>query len=383
MKNSLLLFISLWATTVFAQNPVYLDANGVTIKAHEWANVGDKGVVNGIEYIVADREMLDNALENNEPLSNYCTSRITSMNSLFLESPFNGDISSWDVSNVTNMEGMFNGSSFNGDISKWDVSNVTDMNSMFSESQFNGDISRWNVSNVAKMEWMFLASKFNGDISNWDVRNVFLRYCVGFSEAAVYDFPKPNFTNCNSVYLDANGFTIRAYEWAKVGYEGVVDGVWYTVVDDDLLRQAVEAGWNLETVCTSHVSDMSGLFLHSSFNGDISKWDVSNVTDMMGMFEESKFNGDISNWDVSNVTDMSLMFLGTSFDGDISNWDVSNVTNMSEMFSWSQFNGDISKWKVRKVEFCRGFSYEARYDFPKPKFKKCDPDEAIEIIHLE
>lgn len=41
---------------------------------------------------------------------------------------------------------------------------------------------------------------------------------------------------------------------------------------------------------------MNGLFKEAySFNGDISKWDVSNVKDMSEMFMDSrKFNGDIS-----------------------------------------------------------------------------------------
>ena len=43
----------------------------------------------------------------------------------------------------------------------------------------------------------------------------------------------------------------------------------------------------------------------SSFNGDISSWDVSNVTNDE---DASSFNGDISSWDVSNVTDMNRMF---------------------------------------------------------------------------
>ena len=34
---------------------VYLDANGVTIKACESANIGDVGTINGVEYTVVDR----------------------------------------------------------------------------------------------------------------------------------------------------------------------------------------------------------------------------------------------------------------------------------------------------------------------------------------
>merc|ERR1719331_1533084 len=72
----------------------------------------------------------------------------------------------------------------------------------------------------------------------------------------------------------------------------------------------------------------------TTFNGDISKWDVSRVTDMSGMFFETEsFNGDISKWDVSSVTDMNAMFFDAqAFNGDISKWDVSKVTNMDYMF---------------------------------------------------
>ena len=38
------------------------------------------------------------------------------------------------------------------------------------------------------------------------------------------------------------------------------------------------------------------MFYNSSFNGDISKWDVSKVTSINYMFHGSKFNGDISMW---------------------------------------------------------------------------------------
>ena len=47
----------------------------------------------------------------------------------------------------------------------------------------------------------------------------------------------------------------------------------------------------------------------------------------------TSFNQDISNWDVSNVTNMSVMFNGaTSFNQDISSWDVSSVTTIWYVF---------------------------------------------------
>ena len=63
------------------------------------------------------------------------------------------------------------------------------------------------------------------------------------------------------------------------------------------------------------------------------------------MFDKSSFNGDISEWNVSNVNDMEGMFLNSQFtgeNGDISKWDVGNVENMRGMFTMAKFNGDLS-----------------------------------------
>ena len=126
------------------------------------------------------------------------------------------------------------------------------------------------------------------------------------------------------------------------------------------LKTAVNTGistWgntaNLNYIITTAVTDTNAIFINkSSFNGDISLWDVSSVTNMNNMFAiANAFNGDISGWDVSSVTNMSSMFqLARAFNGDISVWDVSSVTNMSSMFqSASAFNGDISVWDVSSV----------------------------------
>jgi len=217
---------------------VYLDDNGVTIKAYPCANIGDVGIVNGVEYTVVDREMIlaivgDNSGSVgtiNEDLTKMCTTRITDMSYMFFncDTPdFNQAIGNWDVSNVTNMNRMFNTEcglySFNQDLSNWDVSNVTDMSYMFSYSNsFNQDISDWDVSNVTDMNYMFHnANSFNQDIGNWDVSNVNsmrgmfennqeinqdlsswavdnVTQCSFFSNnTPQWTLPQPNFTNCN------------------------------------------------------------------------------------------------------------------------------------------------------------------------------------------
>ena len=179
-------------------NPVYLAENGVTIKAKEWALVGDSGVVNGIGYTIVDTQTLENMISNDEDVTRVCTSRIVDMSYMFNGNTyFNQHIGDWDVSNVTNMVGMFAYAAFNQPIGNWDVSNVTTMQNMFFYSNsFNQPIGDWNVSNVTRMQYMFAyAAAFNQDISSWSVGNV--TYCANFSlNAPLTEANTPNFTNC-------------------------------------------------------------------------------------------------------------------------------------------------------------------------------------------
>jgi surface protein len=95
-----------------------------------------------------------------------------------------------------------------------------------------------------------------------------------------------------------------------------------------LIEDAIKLNGNecsLNHISVSHVKDMSGIFISTKFNGDISQWDVSKVTDMHGLFSYSYFNGDISKWNVSNVKDMRDMFLESQFNGDISKWNTRHV----------------------------------------------------------
>jgi len=301
-----------FTTPADPNNPLYLDTNGVTIKAKEWAEVGMTGVVDGITYTIVDREMLDVIiyegfdLNNNQfinDVTKVCTSKITDMEFLFATYPFNQDISNWDVSNVDTMRGLFQMTPFNQDISNWDISNVTDMELMFASSIFNQDISNWDVSNVTDMSYMFTGiiegfpftgSAFNQDISNWDVSNV---------------------------------------------------------------------------------TEMNGMFSgNESFNQNIGNWDVSNVIDMSYMFQYSQFNQDIGNWNVSNVFNMERMFFSANyFNQDISNWDVGNVIDMSYMFdSTNSFNQPIGDWNVSNVTYCNSFCYNTpNWTLPKPDFTNC------------
>lgn len=108
------------------------------------------------------------------------------------------------------------------------------------------------------------------------------------------------------------------------------------------------SGWDV-----SNVVDMSGMFTSAlAFNQDISGWNVANVTDMDSMFNNAtSFNQNIGGWNMSNVSQAFQMFFGAlAFNQDIGSWDVSKITDMSSMFSdASAFNQDIGAWDTVNV----------------------------------
>jgi len=183
-------------------------------------------------------------------------------------------------------------------------------------------------------------------------------------------------------YLADNGVTIKC-ENAQTGDSGMVNGITYTKRTKSQITSS-----NAETTCTSGLASTRFMFNGAStFNADISSWDVSNVTDMAGMFSDAtSFAGELNLWDVSNVTDMNFMFAqatsfnaninswdvgnvttmenmfdeAQSFDQNLNNWDISNVTNMVQMFrKASSFDGDVSSWNVSSVTSMRGLFAQA------------------------
>jgi len=153
-------------------------------------------------------------------------------------------------------------------------------------------------------------------------------------------------------YLNDNGITCMCPN-SKPGEKGIINGVIYESVDDNLLRIRKQQGVKMNTLCTSLVTDMVNLFLFDyTFNEPLDNWDVSNVTNMFSMFAYTSFNQPIGNWDVSKVTNMAKMFLNSNFNQPIGNWNVSNVLNMSMMFfkdGGHTFNQPIGNWNVSNV----------------------------------
>ena len=228
----------------------YIAENGITCKC-EAAEVGDKMMVNGVEYEAVDNDLLRQRRDQNVDMTKLCTSMVTDMVNLFYFSPINQAIGNWDVSNVIDMSSMFQRSTFNQPIEIWDVGNVKNMTSMFSNSSFNQPIGTWDVGNVVQMTLMFASNEptqttpFNQSIENWDVSIV--TQMVGMFSQSEFNQP-------------------------------------------------------LGECDVSSVQYMQSMFAGSPFNQPIGNWDVSKVTEMGFMFDfNAKFNQDLSKWCVTQI----------------------------------------------------------------------------------
>ncbi|TYV60093.1 BspA family leucine-rich repeat surface protein [Listeria monocytogenes] len=195
-------------------------------------------------------------------LSNFDTSNVTSMDSMFYANyAASIDVSNWDTSQVTNMFCMFAESAATSlDLSSFDTSKVWSMAGMFAESAATSlDVSSFDTSNVTEMADMFSGSAATSlDVSNFDTSNV-TSMSVMFACSA-------------ATSLDLSNFD------------------------------------------TSNVRDMYYMFNDSAATSlDLSSFDTSNVTSMGFMFESSAVTSlNLSNFDTSNVTDMRNLFVGAS-----------------------------------------------------------------------
>ena len=141
-----------------------------TIRAGDDARVGDRWVVDGVEYTIRDRAELRRLIAEKRwaEVERTCTSLITDFSELFRGAEdFNASISHWDTSSVTDMRDMFYAATaFNQPIGDWNTSSVTNMAGMFrGAAAFNQPIGAWNTSSVTNMRAMFYgAAAFNQPI---------------------------------------------------------------------------------------------------------------------------------------------------------------------------------------------------------------------------
>jgi surface protein len=128
---------------------------------------------------------------------------------------------------------------------------------------------------------------------------------------------------------------------------------------------------------TGKVTNMSSMFRNTPFNQNIATWNTGMVTNMSEMFRgAAEFNQNIAAWNTGMVTNMSEMFKGASeFNQNIAAWNTGMVTNMSEMFRGAaEFNQNLSGWVVTSVTTCSRFADDAdAWVLFTPSFTNCTP----------
>ena len=303
----------------------------------------------------------------NQPLNSWNTGNVKDMSFMFIGTPFNQPIGNWDTSNVENMKSMFSHSKFNQPINEWNVSKVKNMDSMFADTPFNQPLDKWNTKNVKSMESMFYNSKFNQPIDNWNLYKVDYMRSMFEDNKALEKMPDWKLDPSvvmedmfKGTQFEGQQYKLKSNEYTKVRFFNKNDLRSY------ITDYCNKHGWDsdLNFIDVSKMTDMSGLFMFTKFNGDVSKWDVSKVEDMAYMFSRSQFNGDISNWDVSKVTNMSGMFKLSYFNQPIGNWNTGNVENMSFMFYLTPFNQPLDNWNTSKVESMAYIFYYTPFNQP-------------------
>jgi uncharacterized delta-60 repeat protein len=266
-------------------------------------------------------------INSNGSIGLWNTSNVSTMNSMFLGTPFNQSLSSWDTSTVSDMSSMFFNAGFDSEIFQ-DVSNVYNMGSMFTGCSITGinssNMSAWDVTNVTNMQSMFFsANNFNADISLWETNSV---------------------TNMSYMFNGALSFNQDVGSWSVSNVTNM----------EFMFSSAIVFNQDLESWDVSNVTNMRGMFNFAQlFNGDITTWDTSSVTNMSYMFNQAEvFNQDLSNWDVSNVTDFTAMFQNAySMTYPLNpHWNTISAQSMKYMFaSASSYNQQISTWNVSNV----------------------------------
>ena len=339
--------------------------------------------------------MFDAATSFNQNISSWNTSKVTNMTNMFVDTTvFNQPLNTWNVSSVNNMLRMFAGaSSFNQPLNNWNTSSVTNMSYMFTDAtSFNQNISSWNVSSVLSADFIFcgcpvLASplyypKFTftpiwgcpddpmiinisttpGNLtmslpfSNF-VTNINVNWGDGTSSLAQTTPQIHTYSAPGSYSISISGHVLQFGSYTQYQGASLISSVsQWGGLRLTSLNGAFNGATKLVSVPTSIpslVTDMTAMFISaSSFNQDISSWNVSKVTNMGFMFSgATSFNQNISSWNVSKVVSMIDMFSNAiSFNQPLNSWNTSSVTNMNEMFSGaSSFNQNISSWNTSSV----------------------------------
>jgi hypothetical protein len=244
----------------------------------------------------------------------------------------NGGVAlNWSFRDNTNLTSTFeNCTSFIADVSGMDVSNVNRLNSTFRNTPNNSDFSLWSPSSafLEQMNSTFRGNTaFNRDISGWDVSGV---------TTATFTF-----AGATSFNQDLSSWNLSACTTIQSMFEGA------TAFNN--------GGSSLTWTTSSSLITLHGVFKDATaFNQTVS-FNYTNVNTMVDMFNNaSSFNQPV-NYSGSQVQNITSMFANSSFDQDISGWDVTSVVLANGFLtgvtlSTANYNALLVGWESQAVQ---------------------------------
>ena len=169
------------------------------------------------------------------------TSKVTNMERMFVNTPFNQSVANFDTSKVTNMMRMFYNTPFNQSVANFDTSKVGTMNGMFFNTPFNQSVANFDTSQVTNMAYMFYNTPIKHSI-NFNIPLVtdlsFMFQLCNINEAgttANYDLTLNNFANNPNTpnNLNFHGGNSKYSAIGKVGRDILISKGW-TITDGGL-----------------------------------------------------------------------------------------------------------------------------------------------------
>jgi surface protein len=238
-----------------------------------------------------------------------------------------------------------------------DLSGVTSTGYMFlNAALINPDVSSWDVSHITDMYGMFQSARaFNHDVSSWDVSHVTNMSYMFENATAFNNGGQPlswgsktgNVSDMGAMFMLASSFNQDVSGW-DISHVGNIASMFHAATSFN--NGGHPLTWGNKT---ASVTNMQNVFNGAtSFNQDIGNWNTSNVTTMYYMFHgATSFNQNINNWNVGNVTDMNNMFsLAMAFNQPLGNWNMTHVGGVPSMFeAAASFNQDLSNWDTSSI----------------------------------
>ena len=331
---------------------------------------------------------------NTTDLSNWDMSNITDARGMFEFGGMTFDPSAWNIQGVVNLRGIFNGSQNTSGVvglwtfKNWDISQATDITSMLGVNvlkthNYDDTLISWSEqAPVNALTFNSSGSKYTAGSAAETARDTLINtYGWTIVDGGV-NTESPFVMTVDTTLGDGlDQFTVPT---TGTGYD-------YTIKTSDGQTITGQTGNSTVTFAAPGVYDVeiSGDFPHVYFNGQLDylkltkvkgwgniKWrnfgnafkrcqnmnvtslnnpDLKLTTSLGSCFMRcTSFNGDISRWDVSTITNLGNFLYGEyqmmNFAGDISSWDVSGVREWFQAFRDNiYFNSDISGWDVRNA----------------------------------